>query len=52
VNKGRKYIIKQLAPPLKPDEGLIFESFQYGPQINALEVYEMHLTKAGIVPGS
>jgi sucrose-6-phosphate hydrolase SacC (GH32 family) len=41
VNKGRKYIIKQLAPPLKPDEGLVFESFQYGPQINALEVYEM-----------
>lgn len=41
VNYGRRYIIKQLMPPVRPGDGMVFESFQYGPKINSLEVYEM-----------
>ena len=41
VNNGRRYIIKQLMPPVRPGDGIVFESYQYGPKINSLEVYEM-----------
>ena len=40
VNKGRRYITTNFKDEMKTD-GLVFESAQYGPEIQSLEVYEM-----------
>ncbi|MGQ8335178.1 glycoside hydrolase family 32 protein [Sunxiuqinia sp. A32] len=40
LNSGERYITRQL-PLARHADGLVFESFKYGPKISMLEIYEM-----------
>ena len=40
IDRGNHYIIKNIRN-LNNNDGLVFESFKYGPTINSLNVYEM-----------